>query len=104
MRVEYDASADMTYIYLVDRIAPGEAVRQVPAEDNTAVLDYDFDGRLPGIEVFSAGRRLHPDLLGAAERIDRVPSPPNGESLGASWGAEVIWQMPSGSGLSRRCP
>ncbi|MEV7657774.1 DUF2283 domain-containing protein [Streptomyces anulatus] len=76
MRVEYDASADMAYIYLVDRAAPGEAVRQVPTEDNTAVLDYDSDGRLLGIEMFSARRRLHPDLLSAAERIDREPRPP----------------------------
>ncbi|WP_432062740.1 DUF2283 domain-containing protein [Streptomyces sp. S1] len=78
MRVEYDASADMAYVYLVDGIAPGEAVRQVPAEDGTAVLDYDSAGRLLGIEVFSAGRRLHPDLLESAERIDREPGPPGG--------------------------
>ncbi|MEU6472547.1 DUF2283 domain-containing protein [Streptomyces massasporeus] len=77
MRVAYDASADMAYIYLVDRIAPGEAVRQVPAEDDTAILDFDSNGRLLGIELFSARRRLHPDLIGIAERIDRKPSPPN---------------------------
>ncbi|NEB97331.1 DUF2283 domain-containing protein [Streptomyces anulatus] len=76
MRIEYDASADMAYIYLVDRIAPGEAVRQVPAEDNTAILDYDSDGRLLGIELFSARRRLHSDLMSGAERIDREPRPP----------------------------
>ncbi|MGW3656789.1 DUF2283 domain-containing protein [Streptomyces sp. NPDC005151] len=61
----------MAYIYLVDGIAPGEAVRQVPAEDDTAILDYDSHGRLLGIELFSARRRLHPELLGSAERIDR---------------------------------
>ncbi|NJA59455.1 DUF2283 domain-containing protein [Streptomyces sp. NEAU-H3] len=76
MRVEYDASADIAYIYLVDRIAPGETVRQVPAEDNTAILDYDSDGRLLGIELFSARRRLHSDLMSGAERIDRAPRPP----------------------------
>ncbi|MGX2997188.1 DUF2283 domain-containing protein [Streptomyces sp. JNUCC 64] len=63
VRVEYDASADMAYVYLVDGIAPGEAVRQVPTEDGAAVLDYDADGRLLGVEVSEAGRRLHPDLL-----------------------------------------
>ncbi|GAA1963377.1 DUF2283 domain-containing protein [Kitasatospora viridis] len=77
VRVEYDALADMAYIYLLGRIGPGEAVRQVPAQDNTAILDYDADGRLLGIELFSAGRRLHPDLLRVAERIDREPSPPS---------------------------
>lgn len=76
MRVEYDASADMAYIYFGDRIAPGEAVRQVPAADSTAILDYDSDGRLLGIELFSARRRLHPDLMSAAERVDREPSSP----------------------------
>ncbi|AWT41074.1 MULTISPECIES: DUF2283 domain-containing protein [Streptomyces] len=75
MRIEYDASADMAYIYLVDTIGPGEAVRQVPAEDHTAILDYDSDGRLLGIELFSARRRLHPTLLSTAERIDGGPSP-----------------------------
>ncbi|MFE2263149.1 DUF2283 domain-containing protein [Streptomyces griseosporeus] len=75
MRVEYDASADMAYIYLVDTIGPGEAVRQVPTEDHTAILDYDCDGRLLGIELFSAGRRLHPALLSDAERIDPGPTP-----------------------------
>ncbi|WP_342668602.1 DUF2283 domain-containing protein [Streptomyces niveus] len=76
MRVEYDAVANMAYIYLVDSIAPGEAVRQVPAEDDTAILDYDSHGRLLGIELFSARRRLHPELLASAERIDREPRPP----------------------------
>ncbi|MFJ5934111.1 DUF2283 domain-containing protein [Streptomyces sp. NPDC093071] len=78
MRVECDASADMAYICLVDGIAPGEAVRQVPAEDDTAVLDHDSAGRLLGIEVFGAGRRLPPEPLESAERIDREPGPPGG--------------------------
>ncbi|WP_327301909.1 DUF2283 domain-containing protein [Streptomyces goshikiensis] len=77
MRIEYDASANMAYIYLVDEIAPGEAVRQVPAEDNTAILDYDSDGRLLGIELFSARRRLHPELLSSADRIDGEPRQPS---------------------------
>ncbi|MBT2453145.1 DUF2283 domain-containing protein [Streptomyces sp. ISL-43] len=77
MRVEYDASANMAYIYLVDKINPGEAVQQVPAdEDTTAILDYDPQGRLLGIELFNARRRLHPDLLDIAERIDGEPRPP----------------------------
>jgi uncharacterized protein YuzE len=42
MRVEYDASANMAYIYVVDKIGPGEAVRQVVAgEDTMALLDLD---------------------------------------------------------------
>jgi uncharacterized protein YuzE len=73
MRVTYDAAADMGYIYLVDEIKPGEAVRQVIAgEDEAFVLDLDAQGRLLGIEVFGAGTQLHPNLLAIAERIDRV--------------------------------
>ena len=71
MRVTFDAVADMAYICLVDRVEPGGAVRQVLAGDDresTVVLDYDRDGRMIGIEVFSAARQLHPDLLAAAER------------------------------------
>lgn len=48
----------------------------VLAEDDTAVLDYDAHGRLLGIELFDAGRRLHPELLAGAERTDREPRPP----------------------------
>ncbi|MEU2287648.1 DUF2283 domain-containing protein [Streptomyces sp. NPDC013178] len=70
MRVTYDASANMAYICLVDRIEPGEAVEQVVAgEDTTAVLDLDSQGRVLGIELFDARRRLHPDLLSIAEQI-----------------------------------
>lgn len=71
MRITFDAVANMAYIYLVDQTVPGEAVRQVLAGDDcdsTVVLDYDRDGRLLGIEVFSAARQLHPALLAVAER------------------------------------
>jgi len=69
MRVTYDAVADMGYIYLVDEIEPGQAVRQVIAgEDEVFVLDLDVRGRLLGVEVSGVGR-LHPDLLAVAEQI-----------------------------------
>jgi uncharacterized protein YuzE len=62
----------MGYIYLVDEIAPGQASRQVIVDDEdrmmTAVLDYDSDGHLLGIELFNANRQLHPDLLAIVER------------------------------------
>jgi uncharacterized protein YuzE len=70
MRIEYDAAANMAYVYLVDRIAPGEAVQQMIAgEDTTAVLDLDAQGRVLGIELFDARGRLRPELLDAAEKI-----------------------------------
>ncbi|MEU2181472.1 DUF2283 domain-containing protein [Streptomyces thermolilacinus] len=72
MRVTYDAEADMAYIQLVERIEPGEAVRQVPAGDGTtAVLDFDAEGRLLGVELSGAARTLHPDLMAAAGKAGR---------------------------------
>ena len=70
MRVTFDAETDMAYVCLVDAVGPGEAVRQVAADDGGAVLDYDAQGRLLGIELFGARRRLHPDLLKLADRPD----------------------------------
>ncbi len=54
----------MAYISLVDGIAPGEAVRQVSAEDGAAVLGCDAHGRLLGIELFSAGAPVAPGAAG----------------------------------------
>lgn len=68
MRVTYDAKAGMAYIYLADAVAPGEAVRQaIAGDDMAAVLDFDANGRLLGVELST--RRLHPNLLEIAEQI-----------------------------------
>jgi len=68
VRVTFDVKAGMAYIYLVDAITPGEAVQQVIADDDmAAVLDFDVDGRLLGVEL--SMDRLHPKLLGIAEQI-----------------------------------
>jgi uncharacterized protein YuzE len=68
MRVTYDVKAGMAYVRLVGAIAPGEAVRQeIAGDDMAAVLDFDADGRLLGVEL--PINRLHPDLLAIAEQI-----------------------------------
>lgn len=69
MRVTYDASTDMAYIYLVDRdnergrvgrtLGAGGAKGASP----TFNLDLDQQGHLIGIEVFNAAVRLPPELL-----------------------------------------
>ncbi|MFI1331388.1 DUF2283 domain-containing protein [Streptomyces sp. NPDC020845] len=70
MRVTYDAEANMAYIYLVEEIGSGEAVRQeIAGDDMAAVLDFDAQGRLLGVELFDARSRLHPDLMAIAEKI-----------------------------------
>jgi uncharacterized protein YuzE len=72
MRVTFDAEDNVGYIHLVDEISPGRSTRQVVAEDehgSAVVLDFDADGRLVGLELLSARRQLHPDLLGTADRV-----------------------------------
>lgn len=69
MHLTFDAENDVAYLYVLtpDDPArrPGDAVRQVVAEDDSggeAVLDFDARGRLLGIELLSAERQLHPSL------------------------------------------
>lgn len=73
MRITYDRTADAAYIYLAPVIKPG-AVQTTypcdPAETGGEVnLDFDAGGRLIGIEVLDASRKLHPALLKEAEII-----------------------------------
>ncbi len=72
MRITYDAAADAVYIYLTgDRLTPGRTTIQAgtpSAVEGFIALDWK-DGRLVGIEVLDASRRLHPDLLQEAEVI-----------------------------------
>lgn len=67
MRITYDRDADAAYIYLVDEIVIGGVARTVPVEALAAEaminLDFDADGRLLGIEVLDASRKLPASLL-----------------------------------------
>ena len=70
MRITYDAAADAVYIYLTGQpLTPGRTTIQAgtPSDiEGFVALDWK-DGRLVGIEVLDASRRLHPDLLEGAE-------------------------------------
>jgi uncharacterized protein YuzE len=72
VRVTYDASVDMAYIYLGER-NPGSVHRseEFEPEDKggTLVLDFDNDGHLLGIEVFRARERLPAALLERAQQL-----------------------------------
>ena len=71
MRITYDASVDMAYIYLREIEAGGVATTVPGWPDSEAFgvnLDFDAEGRLIGIEVEAAAKRLPPELLAAAER------------------------------------
>jgi len=63
----YDRRADAAYLYLSDGIRDGEVAKTVPV-DPAAIggminLDFDEGGRLLGIEVIGASRRLPRELL-----------------------------------------
>jgi uncharacterized protein YuzE len=72
VRVTYDASDDMAYIYLVEK-EPGAVDRseEFEPEDTggTLVLDFDSVGHLLGIEVFRARERLPAAVLEQATRL-----------------------------------
>lgn len=70
MRVRFDPEANAAYIYL-RAIGRGEAVRTVPVEDSTIMLDFDADDRLIGVEVLDARERLPVEVLAAAEKPPR---------------------------------
>ena len=62
MRLEYDKEADAGYIYLVDEIKDGEAVKTIELDSNI-ILDFNKDGKLLGIEVLDASKVLNKDIL-----------------------------------------
>ena len=67
MRITYDPKADAAYIYLVDEISPGGVARTYPCDplevNGQINLDFDSEGRLLGIEVLDAKKRLPVDLV-----------------------------------------
>ncbi|MBR7830950.1 DUF2283 domain-containing protein [Actinospica sp. MGRD01-02] len=72
MRVTFDAEDNVGYIHFVEEPMPDRSARRIVAEDergSAVVLDFDGEGRLIGVELLSARRQLHPDLLGTADRV-----------------------------------
>lgn len=67
MRLEYDARIDSAYLFLVDKILPGDAATTLnldPAEINGHVnIDLDSAGRIIGIEVLDASRLLPAEFM-----------------------------------------
>jgi uncharacterized protein YuzE len=72
VRITYDAAADAACIYLTgEPLTPGRITVQAgtpPGIEGFIALDWK-DGRLVGLEIPDASRRLHPGLLQAAEII-----------------------------------
>lgn len=67
MKVTYDAQVDAAYIYLTKKVSEPET-RQV---DDDIALDFDEQGRLVGIEVLAASKRL--DLTYVASTAPQRP-------------------------------
>ena len=66
MHIEYDKKADAAYIYLVD-IPPGGVKTTYPCDpkeiNGMINLDFDEEGRLLGIEVMDASKKLPKEAL-----------------------------------------
>ncbi|MEV4179010.1 DUF2283 domain-containing protein [Nonomuraea sp. NPDC049709] len=58
--VSVDEDRNIAYIGMKHEIVPGEAVRQVVAED--VVLDYGDSGQLLGVELTDADRQLPSEM------------------------------------------
>ena len=69
----YDSVADAAYVYLVEQIATGEAVKthvtDVPLDAGTVLVNLDKDGRLLGFEILGARGVLRDETLATAEDI-----------------------------------
>jgi uncharacterized protein YuzE len=94
-RVTYDAEANAAYIYLADAIGRGEAVRQ-QVVDGDIILDFDASGRLLGIEVLDARRRLPDGILAMAPSQADERSELTKRSLGEIFSSPFNW-------CDRRC-
>lgn len=62
MKFEYDKEVDAGYIYLVNEIKDGEAVKTIELDPNI-ILDFNKEGKLLGIEVLNASQILKDDVL-----------------------------------------
>lgn len=69
IRLSFDGEVDAAYLSLqpMDVIQPSAATTVTVDADIS--LDFDHKGRLIGIEVLAATRRLHPALLQDAAQI-----------------------------------
>jgi uncharacterized protein YuzE len=70
MRNTYDPKVDSAYIYLVEEIPLGGVARTYPCDPREVQgqinLDFDSNGRLLGIEVLDARKKLPEGLLESA--------------------------------------
>lgn len=67
MRITYDKQADAVYIYIQNNIKKGGVAKTYMCDtadiDGMINLDFDEQGRLIGIEIMDASKKLPKDLL-----------------------------------------
>jgi len=65
LRITYDERADAAYIYLIKPDSESDVRRTVACDPTHEMinLDFDLDGRLIGIEVLDARKKLPAELL-----------------------------------------
>lgn len=76
MGVTYDPSVDAAYVYLTDDpLIPGRDTVpcDAPGGIQAMVLMDWKDGRIVGLEVLDASKRLHADLIASAVPPDHAP-------------------------------
>lgn len=71
MNVTYDGDVDAAYIYFVGSIKAGEASKSVQATDDV-ILDFDKKGKLLGMEVLNASKKLSRKLLTSSRKIAKT--------------------------------
>ena len=57
MKIEYDKIVDAAYLYVVDDIKGGDAVKTIELYDNI-ILDFDKNKKLLGIEILNVSKVL----------------------------------------------
>ncbi len=57
MRVTYDKEADAAYIYIKDRILPGEVKNTISLNRNIN-LDFDRNSKIIGMEILHASKNM----------------------------------------------
>ncbi len=67
MKIEYDQEADAAYIYLKHPIKPGE-VRKTSELKEDVFLDYDEKGKILGLEILNAKKKLTKNVLVEAKQ------------------------------------
>lgn len=51
MRISYDESTGASYVYIYNKIEPGEVDKTVEYNNGDVMIDFDKDGNILGIEV-----------------------------------------------------